>query len=85
MLLRNIWATDHTDQHGLMPLCIFRALLCCFVANPFLPQAKKSVIIRAIRGLYSCIISCPFVPFRAISWQKIYAAGKKKSRISGIK
>jgi hypothetical protein len=49
MLLRNIWATDHTDQHGLMPFCIFRALLCPFVATHF-AAGKKSVIIRAIRG-----------------------------------
>jgi|JI6StandDraft_1071083.scaffolds.fasta_scaffold06952_4 hypothetical protein len=23
MLLRNIWATDYTDQHGLMPFVFF--------------------------------------------------------------
>ncbi len=81
MLLRNIWATDHTDQHGLMPLCIFRVLLCCFVANPFLPQAKKSVIIRAIRGLYSCILSCPFVPFRG---KKFMPQAKKNPASAGL-
>jgi hypothetical protein len=43
MLLRNIWATDHTDQHGLMPFCIFSCPFVSFRGHPFCRRQKIRV------------------------------------------